>query len=80
MDTRQAVAERIFQLCDKQNISISQLARCSGVAQSTINSIVNGKSRQPGVATIEKLCNGFGITLGEFFRTPVFDQLEQEIK
>ena len=30
--------------------------------------------------TIKKLCDGLGITLGEFFSTPEFDALEQEIK
>ena len=34
----------------------------------------------PGVVTIKKLCDGLEITLGEFFSTPEFDTLEQEIK
>ena len=32
------------------------------------------------VITIKKLCDGLDITLGEFFSTPEFDNLEQEIK
>ena len=30
--------------------------------------------------TLKKLCDGLEITLGEFFSTPEFDALEQEIK
>lgn len=52
----------------------------SGVSQSTIKSILNGESRNPGTVTIKKLCDGFGISLGDFFGTKKFDDLEQEIK
>ena len=78
--TRQAIANRIFQLCDEHHITPNGLANLSGVPQSTINSILNGKSRHTGAITIKKLCDGLGITLGEFFNTPEFDNLEQEIK
>ena len=40
----------------------------------------NDESKNPGVVTIKKLCDGLDITLGEFFSTPEFDMLEQEIK
>ena len=39
-----------------------------------------GKSQNPGVVTIKMLCDGFGITIVEFFDTAVFKKLEQEIK
>ena len=78
--TRQAIANRIFQLCDEHHITPNGLANLSGVPQSTINSILNGKSRHPGAITIRKICDGLSITLGEFFNTPEFDNLEQEIK
>ena len=42
--------------------------------------MLNGESKNPGTVTIKKLCDGFEITLGEFFSTPEFDELEQEIK
>ena len=52
----------------------------AAVPQATVKSILNGESQNPGVVTLKKLCDGFGITLGEFFSTPEFDALEQEIK
>ena len=45
-----------------------------------IKSILNGESKSPEVLTVKKLCDGFEITLGEFFNTSAFDALEQEIK
>ena len=45
-----------------------------------IYSILGEKSKSPEVATIKKICDGLGITLGEFFSTREFDELEQEIK
>ena len=42
------------------------LAKNSGIAQSTISTWYR-KQLQPSVASIEKICVGFGITLSEFF-------------
>ena len=46
----------------------------------TVYSILNEKSQNPGIVTIKKLCDGLEITLGEFFSTEEFDNLEQEIE
>ena len=45
-----------------------------------MKSIMNGKSQNPGVVTLKKLCDGLDITLTEFFDTDYFRTLEQEIK
>ena len=45
-----------------------------------LKNILYGKSHNPGIVTIKMICDGFGITLSEFFSTPEFDALEQEIK
>lgn len=80
MDSGTVVANRILELCRKRDISINKLGTISGVSQSTINNITSGRNNSATVATIKKLCDGFEITLGEFFSTPEFDALEQEIK
>ena len=80
MDTYGAVRARIFELCEEKKMAIYKLSVLSGVAPSTIKNILYGKSKNPGVVTIKKLCDGLDITLGEFFSTPEFDTLEQEIK
>lgn len=80
MDTREAVANRIRQLCKERGITPNKLGTISAVSQATIKSILNGESNNPGTVTIKKLCDGLEITLGEFFSTTEFDQLEQEIQ
>ena len=80
MRTKEAIANRILQLCNERNIAVNELASISGVSPSTVYSILNEKSKNPGAITIKKLCDGLEITLGEFFSTPEFDALEQEIK
>lgn len=80
MNTREAIAQRIRQLCKERNITPNKLGTISAVSQATIKSILNGESQNPGTVTIKKLCDGLEITLGEFFSTKEFDALEQEIK
>lgn len=69
MDTRETVALRIRQLCAERKITPNGLANLSAVPQATIKSILNDESKNPGVVTIKKLCDGLDITLGEFFST-----------
>ena len=80
MNTKEAVAKRIIKLCDDRNIAINLLANESGVSPSTVYSMLNEKSQNPGVVSIKKLCDGLEITLREFFDDPIFDDIEQEIK
>ena len=80
MNTREAVVKRIQDLCAERDWSINHLAYVSGVSQSTLKSIILGESKNPTIISIKMMCDGFGITLREFFSTPYFDSLEQELK
>ena len=80
MNTREAVSNRIKQLCKERNITPNAISNIAGVPQATVKSILNGESKNPGIVTIKKLCDGFEITLSTFFSTQEFDSLEQEIK
>lgn len=79
MNISQAVSKRILDLCQERNITINKLSTISAVTQSTVNDIVCGKSKNTGIITIKKLCDGFGISIIEFFNTDYFKLLEQEI-
>lgn len=80
MTTKEAVAQRIIDLCNERNIAINALANISGVSPSTIYSMLNQKSQNPGIVSIKKICDGLEITVREFFDDPLFDSMEQEIK
>ena len=79
MTAKEAVAKRIVQLCNERNIAINALANISGMSPSTVYSILNEKSQNPGIVSINKLCDGLEITLREFFDSELFEGLEQEI-
>lgn len=76
MKLYEAVGKHILEYCDQRNISPNKLCTMSGVIQSTVNSIFSGCSQNPKLATIQYLCDGLGITLKEFFDSPLFDELE----
>lgn len=80
MNTKEAVANRIIQLCDERNIAINALANISGVAPSTVYSMLNQKSQNPGIVSIKKTCVDLEITVREFFDCDFFDDTEHEIK
>lgn len=80
MDTVAAVRNRILALCGEREISINRLATLCALPPSSIKNILYGKSQNPKLLTIKMICDGLDITLGEFFSTPEFDSLEQEIK
>ena len=80
MNTKEAVANRIIELCKERHIAVYALAIDAGVPPGTVYSMLNKKSLNPGIVNVKKLCDSFEITLGEFFSTPEFDALEQEIQ
>jgi transcriptional regulator with XRE-family HTH domain len=80
MNTVEAVRNRILSLCGEHEVTINKLATLSALPPSSIKNILYGKSQNPKLLTIKMICDGLGITLGEFFSTPEFDMLEQELE
>lgn len=80
MDIKDAIVNRFAELCAQKNIKINELANISGVTPSTAYSMMDKSRREISIRTIKKFCDGLEITLGEFFSTEEFDNLEQEIK
>ena len=61
------LVQKIKRLCNEKGYDYATLSKKSGVPLSTIMNIVNGNTSNPGIFTITKLCNGFEITIAEFF-------------
>ena len=80
MAVKDAVARRLAEICAERGITINSLANLSGVTPSTVYSMMDPDRRDISILTIKKLCDGLDMTLGEFFSTPAFDALEQEIQ
>ncbi|MPM02091.1 hypothetical protein SDC9_48336 [bioreactor metagenome] len=80
MTLENAIKKRIMDLCKGNGITLNKLGTICGITQSTLSNIMNGGSKNPTIATIKKICDGLNVTLGEFFNSPEFNTLEQEIK
>ena len=80
MSVKDIVVKRFKELCEERNIKINELANLSGVTPSTAYSMMDEKRHDISIITIKKFCDGLDITLGEFFSTEDFDNLEQEMK
>ena len=80
MKVKQATVNRFQEIMKQRNICPNELANLSGVTPSTVYSMLDEKRKELSINTIKKLCDGLSISLGEFFSTELFDNLEQEIK
>ena len=80
MQIKQAIVERLTEICKERKIKPNDLAARSGVTPSTVYSMLDPSREDIYITTIKKLCDGLDITIGDFFSTPEFDALEQEIR
>lgn len=80
MNAKDATAKRIQALCVQRGIAVNALANLCGVSPSTIYSMLNKKSENPGIVSIQKICDGLEISVREFFDDELFENLEQAIK
>lgn len=80
MNTKEAVATRILQLCEEKGLAVNALANMAGVSPSTVYSMLNEKSLNPGIVSIKKLCDGLEISVRSFFDCELFDSIDQEIE
>ena len=80
MNAKEAVARRIQELCVQRSLAINALANLCGVPPSTIYSMLNAKSQNPGIISIQKVCDGLEISVREFFDDPLFENLEPVVQ
>lgn len=72
MEYSDIYVRRIRKLCSERHIAINKLATMSDVKQSTLDNIVRGLTKNPGVKTLHKIALAFNMTLAEFLD---FDEL-----
>ena len=80
MQIGEAVRLRILELCRENEITVNKLATCSGITQSTLNNVISGRNNSTTVSTLQKICDGLDISIIDFFKSDLFDVIEQEVK
>jgi len=61
----EVITKRILILCKEHGITVNKLATQSGITQSTIDNILKGNTKSPGLRTLHRIAQGFGMTLAE---------------
>ncbi len=75
MKAQDALRKRIIELAEQKNYSINKIASNCYINTSTITSLLNGHSKKSEIATVSKICYGLGVTMREFFDSPIFDNV-----
>ena len=77
---KEAVVLRFKEICSERNIKFNELATLSGVTPSTVYSMMDNRRKDISLNTVKKLCDGLEISIIDFFDSPIFENLEQEIQ
>ena len=80
MTIKEAIGRRITELSSQYDLSINGLANRAGIPPSTIYSMLNEKSKNPGVVTIQKICDGLEISVREFFNSALFEKIDPVVQ
>ena len=78
MTCSDAIIKRLSDLCADRGITINRLATLSGITQSTINSMMNGETKNPKLKTLRKIAMGLNMTVSELLDFPEMNEMEFE--
>lgn len=75
------ITNRIKQLCEKKKMSMYALSKKSGISQSSLSNLMKRRSI-PSFFTLDKICDGLGITMAQFFSSDgkILDITEEQRK
>lgn len=78
MKLSRAISKKILNICAEKDITPNKLAVICCLTQSTVQNLVNGKSKNPKLLTIIRICEGLNISLKDFFDDDLFSKIERE--
>ena len=78
MTLSDAVRKRINYYLKQKNMSLWGLFKASGVPISTLSAFMNGRTELIKLDTWLHICEGFGITIANFFENDIFIEVEQD--
>ena len=71
----EAVSQRLKQLLQEKGMTQYQLFIKSGVPKSTIGNVINCSYDSVKLRILHEMCQGLGISITEFFKSPLFDEM-----
>ena len=78
MKLSDAIRKRIKFYLKEKKMNVWKLCKMSGIPCSTISTFMSGKTELIKLDTLLHICEGFNISLGEFFTDSIFDNTYQE--
>lgn len=79
MCVKEAVINRINDICSDRGMAVNKLANLSGITPSTVYSVFESDRKDIGIVLIKKICDGLEISLEDFFSAEIFQSLDQEL-
>lgn len=78
MQLSDATRKRIKQLLKQKNMKLFDLSKAAGISLPTISDFLKNDTKNLRMDTMLHICEGFNITLKEFFDDPLFDEVIAE--
>ena len=78
MSLSDAIRKRVGYFLKQKNMNLWKLFKASGVPISTLSSFMNKRTELVQLDTLLHICEGFGITITEFFEDDIFLEAEQD--
>ena len=72
---QKTIVNRVKGLCAERNMTTYALANQAGIPGTTMFHFMDGTTKNTRISTIAQICDGFEMTLAEFFSTPEFEEL-----
>lgn len=76
MELFEAIRLRILELIKIHDTNGNEVSLKSGIDCSTLNKFLKGTHKSIKIETITLICQTFNITLEDFFRSPLFNDIE----
>lgn len=74
MKLNEAISERLKELLKEKGMTAYQLYMKSGVPKSTIGNVINCSYASVKLRIIHEMCQGLGISIHDFFDSPLFEE------
>ena len=78
MQLSDATRKRIEQLLKQNNMGIFALSKAAGISLPTISDFLKNDTKNLRMDTLLHICEGFNITLKDFFDDSLFDEVISE--
>lgn len=75
-----AIRQRVVEIENEKKITLKEVSENGELAYDTLISFMEGRTNIIKITTLFKICNGLGISLHDFFNSPIFNDKLNEME